>query len=105
MRGTDNLINDDGDILVKRILGERNEARFGEYPWMLGIIHDNSYKCGGSLIHPQVVLTAAHCVTSRGSYKVRAGEYNWDNVKEPLPHQDSKVKKVTPRGNYLKTNK
>ncbi len=40
----------------------------GEYPWMAGLlfsdIPDNSAAqfCGGSLIHPDFVLTAAHCL-------------------------------------------
>ena len=50
-----------------RIVGNsNNEANFAEYPWMVAILKDNEnrkeYKCGGSLIHPKVVLTAAHCV-------------------------------------------
>ncbi|CAG7717306.1 unnamed protein product [Allacma fusca] len=54
-----------------RILGFKdNEAQFGEYPWMAAILEKkivqgrqvNYFVCGGSLIWPSVILTAAHCV-------------------------------------------
>lgn len=41
-------------------------TQFGEWPHMCAILEDkddkNLYVCGGSLIAPDVVLTAAHCV-------------------------------------------
>lgn len=81
-------------MLTLRILGENNEAKFSEFPWMLGILKDQVYMCGASLIHPQVAITAAHCVTGHGKYMIRAGEWNWEKQDEPLPYQEKSSEKI-----------
>lgn len=44
-----------------QIIGGYRAAR-GQFPWQVFITMDQSSSCGGSLINPQWVLTAAHCV-------------------------------------------
>ncbi|XP_058986413.1 uncharacterized protein LOC131806374 [Musca domestica] len=56
------------------------EAKLMGYPWMALLVYDDErdpYKCGGSLISEQHVLTAAHCVRGRESsiMYVRLGEH------------------------------
>jgi secreted trypsin-like serine protease len=56
-----------------RIFGEDKFTQFGEFPWMLALLNGEEaeggdtrgtqFHCGASLIHPQVALTAAHCVS------------------------------------------
>ncbi|KAJ3649883.1 hypothetical protein Zmor_021600 [Zophobas morio] len=93
----------DTDVCCKVRCGKRrldtqlftkDKANFAEFPWMLAILYRNDYHCGASLIHPQVALTAAHCVQNPGPYKVRAGEWDRYSRGEPLDHEDRAAEKI-----------
>ena len=55
-------------IRISGVQGTRLEPGFGEWPNMCIILQkimnteEEYYKCGASLIAPNIVLTAAHCV-------------------------------------------
>merc|ERR1712226_861775 len=98
--------------LGARIQGfTEDESQFGEWPHMCAVLHEkpleqeggysgepqtvNLYQCGGSLIAPGVILTAAHCVDrfrqNPTELKIRCGEWDTQNQTEPYPHQDRQV--------------
>merc|ERR1712121_390263 len=87
------------------------ESQFGEWPHMCAVLAEepvvqdpgyagepetvNLYQCGGSLIAPGVILTAAHCAAkfqdAPAKLKIRCGEWDTQNQTEPRPHQDRYV--------------
>ncbi|XP_023035635.1 phenoloxidase-activating factor 2 isoform X2 [Drosophila willistoni] len=84
-----------------KITGAVNqEAEFGEFPWMVAILREenklNLYECGGALIAPDIILTAAHCVHNKDANTliVRAGEWDTQTKDEIIPHEDRYVKAI-----------
>ncbi|XP_068626094.1 phenoloxidase-activating factor 2-like isoform X2 [Battus philenor] len=93
------------------------ESKFGEFPWTVAIlkiepVNDNEpdgqklkvYVGGGSLIHPSVVLTAAHYVATSKALRARAGEWDTQTTKEIYPYQDRDVANVVVHKDYNKGN-
>ncbi|KAK2583734.1 hypothetical protein KPH14_009652 [Odynerus spinipes] len=76
-----------GNSNTDRIIGGTN-ASLGAYPWLARIGYTfrssnrliTDYKCGGSLINKNYVVTAAHCVVNAPDWmtidSVRLGEHN-----------------------------
>lgn len=93
------------DGLGFRITGNKNgESEYGEFPWMMAVLREdkvmdstlNVYECGGSLIAPNVVLTAAHCVATKQKevLLVRGGEWDTQTKNELYAHQDRRVREI-----------
>ncbi|XP_030080566.1 phenoloxidase-activating factor 2-like [Drosophila hydei] len=95
---------------------QHSESQFGEFPWMVAILShsciDTSHTCGhtlvggGSLLAPDVVLTAAHIFTTFKNDNVvaRAGEWDSQNTFELLKHQDREVKEINIHPDFNSAN-
>ncbi|KAM9114698.1 trypsin-3-like [Pangshura tecta] len=58
-----------------RIIGGRN-CRVGSRPYQVALLRNGRIYCGGSLIAPKWVLTAAHCIRPINTMRVHLGDYN-----------------------------
>merc|ERR1711978_192458 len=101
-------------------MGGGQDATLGQYPWLVNLGYQRNgagetlFKCGGTLIGPRHVVTAAHCVTDLPSgfalAVVRVGEHDLaseqdcqSGVCSPDP-QDMKVRKIVFHPSYGKPN-
>ncbi|XP_055991579.1 blarinasin-2-like [Sorex fumeus] len=57
-------------VQIPRVIGGW-ECEKHSQPWMAAVYYFEKFMCGGVLVHPQWVLTAAHCYTS--NYHVKLG--------------------------------
>ncbi|KAK0072322.1 hypothetical protein PV326_000181, partial [Microctonus aethiopoides] len=75
------------------------DAEFGEYPWQVAILKkdptESIYVCGGTLISPRHILTAAHCVKTYAGHelRVRLGEWDVNHDVEFYPYIERDVVK------------
>ncbi|XP_053866580.1 kallikrein-14-like [Malaclemys terrapin pileata] len=72
------------DTEVNQIIGG-SFCLFGSRPYQVALLRNGRIFCGGSLIAPKWVLTAAHCsrrIRRLSSLRVHLGDYNL-RVKEP----------------------
>nr|XP_015853012.2 serine protease 27 isoform X3 [Peromyscus maniculatus bairdii]XP_042139595.1 serine protease 27 isoform X3 [Peromyscus maniculatus bairdii] len=71
--------------MFNRMVGGEN-ALEGEWPWQVSIQRNGTHFCGGSLIAPTWVLTAAHCFSNTSDisiYQVLLGALQ---LQQPGPH-------------------
>jgi len=87
-------------ISPNRIIGGSPVAP-NSIPWQVGLVPRGSYRtfCGGTLICPNVVLTAAHCEASSFD-EVIVGEHELNNPKGTR----HRIQRVTNHPNYNKRN-
>ncbi|RXM93279.1 Transmembrane protease serine 13 [Acipenser ruthenus] len=76
----------------------------GKWPWQVSLHHNNYPTCGGTIVAPNFVITAAHCFPSAeyknaGSWKVYAGLVSQYPLPSPLY-----VSKIIVHEKYSKTN-
>ena len=62
----------------EKIVGGQ-KAKVGDWGWQVALKRDGEFRCGGSLINSQWILTAAHCVrgsTIPSDYTMLIGAHN-----------------------------
>ncbi|VVC37437.1 Serine proteases, trypsin family, serine active site,Peptidase S1, PA clan,Serine proteases, trypsin [Cinara cedri] len=106
------------DKVIEKVTSDGDEAQYGEFPWMAVIYkvkpnsspagdQEKTYLCGASLIHPQIVLTAAHSIIKNNPNElvVYAGEWDLSKDNEPDIIQKAQVSKIIIHEKYFGSKK
>nr|XP_056705837.1 vitamin K-dependent protein C [Euleptes europaea] len=84
---------------IKLIAGKAGKK--GYSPWQVMLINGaGKFKCGGVLIHPTWVLTAAHCLEGEEVFKLKFGKYHRWRADDG--EQAIFTDKLVPHENYTK---
>jgi len=93
-----------------RIVGGTT-SKFGDWPWQVSVRRtsffgfSSTHRCGGALLNELWVITAGHCVEDLlvSQIRLRLGEYDFSNAKEPHPYVERGVNKkiVHPKYNFF----
>ena len=68
-------------VAKSRIIGGQRAIR-GAWPWQISLYRNDQFQCGGSLINPDWIVTATHCVEDinngylMSDYHVILGDYD-----------------------------
>jgi len=74
------------------------EARPGSHPWIVSLQMGGSHFCGGTLVAPDIVITAAHCVADGNPDTIVAGAHDHNRPNSNV--QSSRPKSVVAHQRY-----